>query len=261
MARTGDGISTLSRVVRILESFESERPELSVTEVARRSGLHVATASRLVAQLVGFGLLQRTERGIRIGVRLWELALRASPTLDLRNAALPFLEDLHAVIGHHAQLGIRDGREVLFVERLSAPNAVVNYTRVAGRLDLHASSSGQVLLAHAPTALQEEVLAGPLTAYTAHTVSTSRELRSVLADVRRQGYALCRGHLHPAATGVAVPVRDPAGVVVAALAVIVPNDDAAPGAVPALQATARGIARALAAPAVWSPGSGIVLDH
>lgn len=244
VVRTGDGESTLSRVVRILEAFDGDRRELGVSELARRSGLHVATASRLVEQLVGHGLLVRTEaRRVRVGVRLWELALRASPTLGLRDAALPFLEDLHAVIGHHAQLGILDGDEVLFVERLSAPDAVVNYTRVAGRLPLHASSSGLVLLAHAPPATQERVLARPMEVFTPHTLATPAALRARLAQVRAQGHALCRGHLHPEAAGVAVPLRDPSGAVVAAVAVIVPNDDAAFAAVPALRAAARGIAR------------------
>ncbi len=246
MVRTGDGESTLSRVVRILEAFGSDRRELGVSEIARRSGLHVATASRLVEQLVGFGLLERTPaRTVRVGVRLWELALRASPTLTLRDAALPYLEDLHAVIGHHAQLGILDGEQVLFVERLSTPGAVVNYTRVAGRLPLHASSSGLVLLAHAPTELQDRVLAQPLETFTEHTIASADRLRRTLAEVRTQGYVVCRGHIHPEAAGAAVPLRSGDGAVVAAVAVIVPNDDAAFRAVPALQAAARGIGRTL----------------
>lgn len=233
-------------MIRIFDAFDAERPEMTVSEIARRSGLHVATASRLIEQLVVFGLLQRTpDRGLRVGVRMWELASRASPTRSLREAALPFMEDLHAVLGQHTQLGILEGEEVLFVERLSAPRAVVNYTRVAGRLPLHASSSGLVLLAHATPALHDRVLQGPLRTYTPETISTPRELRATMADVRRQGFAFCRGHIHESATGIAVPLRDQSGAVVAALAVIVPNDDAAFGKVPALQAAARGIGRAM----------------
>ncbi len=243
------GESVLSRAVRILETLTPEEPALTVSEIARRSGLHVATASRLVATLVGHGLLARRADGrVAVGVRLFELALRASPALGLREAAMPFLEDVHAVVGHHVQLGVLEGTEVLFVERLSAPGAVVNYTRIAGRLSLHASSSGVVLLAHGPRELQEQVLAGPLEAYTRATVTDPARLRALLADVRRTGAAVLAGHLHEDATGVAVPVRDRDQRVVAALSVIVPNDGQARLAVPLLQAAARGIGRSLNGP-------------
>jgi DNA-binding IclR family transcriptional regulator len=244
--RTATGESSLSRAVRVLEAFTPDEPELSVTELARRAGLHVATASRIVAQLAGHGLLERApDRRVRVGVRMWELASRASPTRSLRDAAMPYLEDLHAVVGHHAQLAVRDGDDVLFLERLSSRDAVVNYSRIAGRLPVHVSSSGVVLLAHGPAELRQRVLAGPLERYTAATVTSPARLRALLERVRRQGWALLAGHVHEDATGVAVPVRDGLGEVVAALSVIVPNDDRATSAVPVLLAAARGIGRSL----------------
>src|SRR3954469_11928268 len=184
MARTATGESSLARAVRILDAFTPEEPALPVSVRARRAGLHVATASRLVAELVTQGLLTRgPDREVRIGVRMWELAARASPTLSLRDAAMPFLEDVHAVVGHHAQLGIRDGDEVLFVERLTARDAVINYSRIAGRLPLHVSSSGMVLLAYGPPDLQERVLSRPLARFTAHTLTSGDRVRVAMAEV------------------------------------------------------------------------------
>ncbi len=130
MARTQGGESVLSRVVRIVDAFRPGDTALSVTEIARRSGLHIATASRLVEELTGFGWLQRDDdRKVRIGVKMWEAVSRASPTLSLREAAMPVMEDLHAIVGQHIQLGVMEGDEVLFVERLTVPGAVINYTR------------------------------------------------------------------------------------------------------------------------------------
>lgn len=238
--------SVLSRAARILEAFSQDEPALTVSEIARRSGLHVATASRLVAELVAHGFLSRDDdRKVRIGVRLWELVTRASPTLSLRDTAMPFMEGVHDVVGHHVQLGVRDGDDVLFLERLSAPGAVINYTRVAGRLPLHASSSGLVLLAHGPVSLRERILAGPLTTYTPQTPATPAQLRVILADVRQQGYAYCPGYVHEEALGIAAPVRGGDGTVLAALAVIVPNDASAQAVVPVVRTAARGISRAL----------------
>lgn len=239
----------LSRVVRIFEAFGCDDPTLSVSEIARRARLHVATASRLVDELVRHGWLQRdSNRGIGIGIRMWELASRSSPTLGLREAAMPYMEDLHAVVGHHTQLGILHDEEVLFVERLSAPGAVINVTRIAGRLPLHASSSGLVLLAHAPTELQETVLERRLTAYTGNTVVDPRVLRTTLSDIRRNHYVLARGFIDVRAAGIAVPVADTSGAVVAALSVVVPNDEHAIAAVPAVRAAARGISRRVHSP-------------
>ncbi|MCD2192008.1 IclR family transcriptional regulator [Actinomycetospora endophytica] len=246
MARSPSGESVLERVVRILEAFTPEAQVLGVGEVARRADLPVATASRMVADLVEHGLLTRESTGrVRMGTRLWELASRASPTLSMRELAMPVLEELLRAVGHHAQLGLLDGEEVLFAERLSAEGAVVNYTRIAARLPLHASSSGLVLLAHAPGDLQERILTGKLARFTSETITDGAELRRRLADIRREGFVLCAGHLHLEATGIAVPVRDETGHVVAAVSVIVPNDDRARGHVPLLTAGAREIQRRL----------------
>ena len=206
MARSSNGESVLSRVVRIFEAFGTDAPALRISDIVRRTGLHVATTSRLVEELVSYGWLYRDDdRSVRIGVRLWELASRASPTSGLREAAMPFMEDLHAVVGHHTQLGVLEGREVLFIERLSAPGAVINLTRIAGRLPLHASSSGLVLLAHSPTALQEEVLSNPLNSFTPNTITDPTRLRSLLADIRRSGFVICPGFIDERAMG--MPAR------------------------------------------------------
>lgn len=250
MPRTATGESSIARAVRVFAAFTPDDTSLRVSEIASRTGLHVATASRIIAELTAHGLLERSpDRRVRVGVRMWELAARASPTLSLRDAAMPYLEDVHAVVGHHAQLGVLDGEDVLFIERLSARDAVINYTRVAGRLPVHISSSGQVLLAYGPPELQERVLRRPMERYTANTITTPEALRAALAATRRCGYAVVPGHVHPEAAGVAVPVRNALNDVVAALSVIVPNDGRAQTHVAVLLAAARGIGRSLAAAA------------
>jgi DNA-binding IclR family transcriptional regulator len=253
MARTATGESVLSRAVRIFDAFTADERVLSVSQIARRAGLHLATASRLIAELESHGLLDRDpDRRVRVGVRMRELALRASPTLSLRAASTPFMADAHAVLGQHVQLGVLDGDEVLFVERLSARGAVLNDTRIAGRLPLHASSAGLVLLAFGSRELQERILANRLRGYTAATITEAAALRAALAEARRQGYAYLPGHVHEDATGVAVPIRREAGsrddappIAVAALAAIVPVGTEARTVAGVLATAARGISRTL----------------
>ncbi|WP_009475671.1 IclR family transcriptional regulator [Rhodococcus sp. JVH1] len=247
MSRTPTGESVTARVVRVLSSFDADTPSLSVSDIARRSDLPVATAHRIVGELVKYRLLERNDTRISIGVRMWELGSRGSHTLSLREAAMPLMEDVNAAIKQHTQLGILDGNEVLFVERLSTRGSVVNVTKIAGRLPVHACSSGLVLMANASRDVQDELLSQPLERYTDATVTDPDQMRRLLAEVRHQHFAVAAGLITPGATGVAVPVRDTdGGRVIAALSVVIPHDQANPQSVVAALTTAsRGITRAM----------------
>ena len=165
MANSSAGRSSLSRAMDLLAAFDLDAVFLSVSQLSARSGLPLTTTHRLVAELVQLGLLERQpDRTYRLGVRLWELASKTPGAVGLREIAQPHLLAVHSRVRQHAQLGVLDGRDVLFLERLSTREAVVNFTVIGGRLPLHASSSGQVLLAHSPTAFQEEILASELVA-------------------------------------------------------------------------------------------------
>jgi DNA-binding IclR family transcriptional regulator len=253
MARQSAGRSALDRVVRVLESFEQDKPVLTPAQIARRAELPLPTVYRIVAELTALGLLEKDVSGVRVGIRLWEIASRAPRGLGLREAAMPFMEDLHAATRHHTQLAVLEGHEVLFIERLSARRAVVNVTKIGGRLPVHASASGLVLLAHAPTSVQEDVLSEPMHRYTDRTPVRPAQVRRLLAAVRQRGYVACVGFIHPDAQGIAVPVRGPESDVVAALAVVVPCDSDPMNHVPALTAAARGISRSMGRSGV--PGS------
>lgn len=248
MARSSAGESVTFRVVRVLSSFDVDRPLLSVSEIARRAELPVATAHRIVGELVQHRLLERRGTSVTVGVRLWEIASRGSHTLTLREAARPFMEDLHAAVREHIQLGVLDGDEVLYLERLSAPASTLNETRVAGRMPVHACSSGLVLLAYSPQIHQDELLTRTLPAYTPATITDPQQLRRVLAQVRAQRHVVAAGHITPASLGVAVPVHGPGGNVVAALSAVLPVGYSTPlSLVPALTAAARGITRSMGA--------------
>lgn len=213
----------------------------------------LSTAHRLVAELVAWGGLERADDGrYRVGLRVFELGALAPRGLGLREAALPFMEDLYEVTHENVQLAVREGTEVLYVERIAGRSAVGVLTRVGGRFALPPTGVGLVLLAHAPVDVQEEVLAGPLTAHTAHTLTDPRQLRRVLAEVRRAGVAVSDRQVTDDAVSVAAPIVV-GGAVVAALSIVVRGSS--PAAVrpftPGVRAAARGIGRTLsgAAPA------------
>ena len=248
MARGSAGESVLHRHLRVLESFDAWHPFLTLSEIADAAGVPRSSAHRLIAELEREGLLERLpDRTYRLGVRLWEFASRTPGAVGLREIARPWLGAVHERVRQHAQLGVLSGRDVLFIDRMSTRDAVVNATLIGGRIPLHASSSGLVLLAHADNALVNDVISHGLRPYTEQTIRTGPELRAQLRRVREEGYAVTEGAIHPESRGIAVPVTGPGGSVYAAIGVVVPNDGASTHAfAELLRRAADGIARELA---------------
>lgn len=246
MANSPSGDSVTDRLVRVLETFTPTRTAQTAAEIGRRSALPSSTAHRIVGELVEAGLLERDDDGrVRVGMRLWELATRSSHALRLRQAALPFMERVQARVHEHTQLAILEQDEALFLERLSGQDAGANITRVAGRLPLHASSSGLVLLAYGDEELRQRVLSRALRRLTGATPTDPAVVRRKLAEVRALGHAVAPGYIEDVSTGVAVPVRGGPGRVVAALSVVLPRDAATQSALQELHLAAREIERTL----------------
>jgi len=241
--------SVIGRGLSLLEAFSVARPQLTLGELSRRSGVPTSSASRLVADLLAWGALERGADGrLRIGLRVWEVGTLARRGYTLRDAALPSMEDLSAVVGGHVQLTIHDAGQVVYMEVLPDPGTVQIASRVGGRLPLHATGSGQVFLAAMTPPELEHALQQPLRRYTRHTVTDPDRLRRLVAEVRRSGVAVVREAVGPGVTSVAVPVRDPTGPVTASLSVVVDVAVDVRPLVPALRAAALGVTRRLVAP-------------
>lgn len=244
MANSASGDSVVDRIVRIVEAFPEGSTSVRLSELAETAGLPLTSTHRLVRQLAEHGLLELGVGGsVRLGLRLWELVNRNSPTLALRQAALPFMEDIQQVLNQNVNLAVLDGGEALFVERLSRRGSVANRARVAGRMPVHISSAGLALMANQSRRHQTEYLhqfSDPTGKVTADVV------RLLLAETVRQGYAQLAGVVDPDTWGIAVPVLDSKRRAVAALGVVVPLAEMRLQAlVPALQTAARGIGRQL----------------
>ncbi|NEB81298.1 IclR family transcriptional regulator, partial [Streptomyces sp. SID14478] len=201
----------------------------------------------------GWGALERDEAGrYHVGLRLWEIAALAPRGLGLRQVALPYLEDLYEATHENVHLAVRDGLEVVYIERLSARSAVGVHSRVGARWPLHATGVGLALLAHGGLVLQERYQERELAAFTPYTVTDPDRLRRMLAEVRRTGIAVSDRQITDDALSVAAPVRGPRGDVVAAVSVVVPAAGArTPALIPAVLLAGRGISRALG----WQPVS------
>lgn len=220
---------------------------MSLTQISRHTGLPWATAHRLVSELRQWGALERAEDGTyTIGLRIWELGALTPRGLPLRAVAMPFMNDLYEATRQHVQLAVLDGNEAVIVERISAPGAVGLMSQVGGRLPLHASAVGKVLLAHADTEVFEKARADGLRRYTPHTLVTDGEVRTELAECRRTGIATVRAELTIGANSVATRILDRDGDVAGALSIVVRAEQFHTQAlVPAVVTAGRGISRSL----------------
>lgn len=249
MANSSSGESVLSRVDRILSAFGPGTPELTLKQIALAARLPVSTAHRILFDMKAIGWIESARGGYRVGTRLWELASRAAMAEDLAAAAIPFMSDVHAVLRHHVQVGVVEGYDVLFAERIQGKNADVPLRSVvAGRLPLHQSAVGLVLLSQYPERFVREYCASVSDAIFPDGIPAEQML-SDLQFFAQRGYAVQRGRIDQGTGGVSVPVRVPRTHRPAALGVVAALEDLTAADVSAtvqtLRVASHGISRAL----------------
>lgn len=245
--RTGSpGVSVSRRLLAVLDCFDDDHPWLTLTEVARRSCLPLSTARRLLAELTDWGGLQRRDDGrYGIGLRLWEIGLRAPGHRGLRGAAVPRMQDLYEATQENVQLVVLDGTRALVAERIYGRRAVATESDRGGRLALHATSAGKVLLAYSLPELLEGAVAAGLTRYTPHTLVEPGRLAAAVRRVRQTGLACSREERVLGTVSLASPVLGPAGRLVGAVAVVARVGSRLDRLGPAVRAAGLGISRSM----------------
>ncbi|MFB8379880.1 IclR family transcriptional regulator [Streptomyces rubiginosohelvolus] len=235
----------LDKAASVLECFRPDGGAFRLTEIAARTGLAKTTAFRLCADLVRLGLLERDGESYRLGGKLFELGSLVPRRLDLREAALPFLQDLFEATRETVHLGIREGHDVVYIERIHGHQALTLPSRVGGRLPLTCTGVGKALLAFSGSELADGVLAGPLPRLTSHSVTDPARLRTAVEQIRVSGLAYEEQEAALGVSCIASPVFDGA-TAVAALSVAVPRDRFHPAQLAAAVRTAAlGLSRVL----------------
>jgi len=245
--RQGDPV--VDRAFALLSAFDAGHRSLSLGELSRRAGIPPSSALRLAGRLVAWGALERDPKGrFAIGLRLWEVGSLAPRGQELRQVALPYLRDLEEVTRQHVLLAVRDGGDALLVERLSSHHAMPVLYRVGGRLPLHSTGVGLVLLAFAAPDVQEGVLSQPLMHQPEMIAVSPAALRRSLAAIRQDGAATVRRRVPEPLVSVAAPIFDGRDQVTAAVSVVVPQETAEPRLlIAAVRTVARSISRGLGA--------------
>jgi len=218
------GSAQLERALDILELLaRTGRPE-GLTDIAGEVGGPKATVHRLLATLQSRGYVTRDPYTSRYGagVRCFELGSLWAQNLDLRAVAAPFLARLNEDTAETVHLAVYDHGDVVYVDKLESPQPVVAKSQVGRRCPSTCVATGRALLAFQPAAEIRAVLSAPLPAYTEHTTTDPDELAELLVEVRRAGYATNRESYRIGVGGIAAPIREYTGAVVASVGLCLP---------------------------------------
>lgn len=222
-------MSALTKGLRILEAVTAESAGLSFTEIVDATGIPKASAHRLLKELVDLSALAFDERTRRYtgGLLLAGLGASVTANYDVRRVARPFLEKLHIKTGSVATLGIRDGENGVYLDKIEPAGLVIRlHSEIGKSFPLHCTAMGKVLLAFSDASTISKVTRRKLERYTANTITDGKALRAELESVRERGFGLDREEITRGLVCVAAPVHGIDGKVDAAISCTISSFDA-----------------------------------
>lgn len=191
----------------LLSTFDEQHPRQSLSDIARRADMPMPTAHRILKELEVWQAVEREADGTyRVGSHLWQLGTLAVFQKDLRETALPPMQDLMLATQENVTLAVLSGDTALYVERLRSKGSVPVESRAGRHLPLHATGVGKVLLAWSGDDRLIQRCAQNLVAVTPHTITDPTLFLRELDWVRRNGFARSLEEMTPGTLAVAVPL-------------------------------------------------------
>ena len=241
---TTGGLRSVGTALDVLECFAVD-PELGVSDIARRLGVAKSTAHRVLTTLAGRGFVEQEPNGqYRLGLHLYELGMLSHGRNGLRHVALPVMQAIAEQTGHTVNLGVPDGADVVFVERIESVDGVRILGRSGRRLPAHCTSSGIAIAAH-DREVDEARRASGFPPRSRGTLRRVEDWQEALAEVHRRGYAMLEEGSYAETSSVAVPIRSQ-GSAIGSISVFGPTPLIQPDVrrvVPLLTAAAARISR------------------
>jgi IclR family KDG regulon transcriptional repressor len=223
--RTAQGqVRSLVKALAILDCLSADHPELGVSEIARQLDMPTSTVGRLLITLHSADILSQdpTTHRYRIGSKVLSWGAAYMNGLDVREKARPMLEELHRLTQETVNLYVLDGLDRVCVDRIESPQPLRVIVHVGERMPLYAGSAGKAILAYVPSALVKRILEKPLERMTDNTITDPDKLLEELRSIRNHGYATSHSERFTDVLGLAAPIFDATGNVVASLNVAGP---------------------------------------
>jgi IclR family KDG regulon transcriptional repressor len=214
-------VRAVERALFILECFDSENPERGVSEIAQAVGLHKATTHRIVTTLLNYGFLERADddQRYRPGLKLASLGYQVIERMNVRQEALPYMNQLVEQWNESCDLSIFDQEQAFYVEVLHGSHALTISAAIGQRLPAHCTASGKVFLAHLHSKEIDNFLSRPLRVYTPNTITSPDKLRAELQTIRQQGYSYDDEEFEDGIRAIAAPIRNHRSEVIAAMSI------------------------------------------
>ena len=241
-------VQVIERISQLLEVLASREEPVSLKEISERTGLHPSTAHRILNDLAIGRFVDRPEPGAyRLGLRLLELGNLVKARLSVRDTALGPMRELHKLIQQPVNLSVRQGDEIVYVERAYSERSGMQVVRaIGGRAPLHLTSVGKLFLADDdPQRVRAYAARTGLMGNTRNSITQLAVLERELAQCRRLGVARDNEELEPGVRCMAAGIYDDQGKLVAGLSISAPADRIDENWLPKLQATAAQISAAL----------------
>ncbi len=246
-ARDSDFVQSLDRGLAVIRAFGPDRERLSLSEVARATGLTRAAARRFLLTLVKLGYVRSDGREFSLRPRVLELGYAYLSGLAMPEIAAPHLEELVAKLRESSSISVLDGHHIVYVARVPTKRIMTVAISVGTRFPAYATSMGRVLLGAMSDAELDRYLAeATFESFTDRTVTDRDQLRQIVREVAKQGFSIVDQELEEGLRAIAAPIRGSGDGVIAAINVSAHASRVSPTAMqadllPALLETARQI--------------------
>jgi DNA-binding IclR family transcriptional regulator len=241
-------IQVIERLFSLMDVLASREDAISLKEISEKTGLHPSTAHRILNDLTIGRFVDRPEPGsYRLGMRLLELGNMVKARLNVRDAALASMRDLHKLIQQPVNLSMRQGDEIVYIERAYSERSGMQVVRaIGGRAPLHLTSVGKLFLSvDEPMKVRSYATRTGLSGHTKNSITQLPVLERELSRVRQYGIARDNEELELGVRCIAAGIYDDQGKLLAGLSISAPADRLDEAWLPKLQATAEGISQAL----------------
>lgn len=224
MKDTATSIQVIDRLAQLLDTIAASDDVVSLKVLSAETGLHPSTAFRILSSAASHGFVERTARGnYQLGAKLLRLGNRVSSVVDIRKVALPLMEKLRDELGETVNLTVREGDEVVYIERALAKRMIRVDQVIGSRAPLHVTAVGKLLLGEqGEDACRSYAKRSKLPAYTANTHTRAASLVQECLNAVKQGYAYDNEEAELGVGCIGTLVRDASGQVVAGLSVSAP---------------------------------------